>query len=53
MKITIRLVHNGLKTDRFLKLRNLNVYYTLPQKWSKKMKMDKCRILCKSTECVR
>ena len=37
-----------IEDGSFLKLRNLNVYYTLPQKWSKKMKMDKCRIYAKA-----
>lgn len=32
----------------FLKLRNLNVHYTLPQKWSKKMKMDKLQVYAKA-----
>lgn len=32
----------------FFKLRNLNVYYTLPQAWSKKMKMDKCQVYAKA-----
>lgn len=37
-----------IEDGSFLKLRNLNVYYTLPQKWSEKMKMDKCRIYVKA-----
>ena len=37
-----------IEDGSFLKLRNLNVHYTLPQKWSNKMKMDKCRIYVKA-----
>ncbi len=33
-----------IENGAFLKLRNLNIYYTLPQKWSDAMKMDKCQI---------
>lgn len=37
-----------IEDGSFLKLRNLNVHYTLPQKWSNKMRMDKCRIYIKA-----
>lgn len=37
-----------IEDGSFFKLRNLNVYYTLPQKWSEKMKMDKCQIYAKA-----
>lgn len=37
-----------IEDGSFLKLRNLNVHYTLPQKWSKKIKMDKCQIYAKA-----
>ena len=33
-----------LKNGSYFKLRNLNVYYNLPQKWANAMKMDKCQI---------
>ena len=33
-----------LENGAFLKLRNLNIYYTLPKKWSDAMKMDKCQV---------
>ena len=29
-------------------MRNLNVHYTLPQKWSEKLKMDKCQIYARA-----
>ena len=37
-----------IEDGSFLKLRNLNVYYTLPQKWSEKMKMDKFTIYARA-----
>ncbi|GAE82230.1 SusC/RagA family TonB-linked outer membrane protein [Bacteroides reticulotermitis] len=37
-----------MEDGSFLKLRNLNVHYTLPQKWSKKMKMDKLQVYAKA-----
>lgn len=37
-----------IEDGSFFKLRNLNVYYNLPQAWSKKMKMDKCQIYAKA-----
>lgn len=37
-----------IEDGSFFKLRNLNVYYTLPKKWSEKMKMDKCQIYAKA-----
>lgn len=37
-----------IEDGSFFKLRNLNVYYNLPQAWTKKMKMDKCRIYAKA-----
>lgn len=33
-----------MEDGSFFKLRNLNIYYTLPEKWTKKMKMDKFQI---------
>lgn len=33
-----------LADGSYFKLRNLNIYYNLPQKWTKPMKMDKCQI---------
>lgn len=36
-----------LKNGAFLKLRNLNIYYNLPQKWSNAMKMDNFQIFCR------
>ena len=33
-----------LENGAYFKLRNLNVYYNLPQKWAKAMKMDKCQV---------
>lgn len=33
-----------IEDGSFLKLRNLNVYYNLPQKWVKKIKLDKLQI---------
>ncbi|WP_026314740.1 SusC/RagA family TonB-linked outer membrane protein [Bacteroides gallinarum] len=37
-----------IEDGSFFKLRNLNVYYNLPQKWVKKMKMDKFQIYAKA-----
>lgn len=37
-----------IEDGSFFKLRNLNVYYTLPQKWSEKMKMDKFTIYARA-----
>ena len=37
-----------IEDGSFFKLRNLNVYYTLPQKWSEKMKMDKFQIYARA-----
>ena len=37
-----------IEDGSFLKLRNLNVHYTLPQKWSEKMKMDKFTIYARA-----
>lgn len=37
-----------IEDGSFFKLRNLNVYYTLPQKWSEKLKMDKCQIYARA-----
>ncbi|WP_320969383.1 SusC/RagA family TonB-linked outer membrane protein [Bacteroides nordii] len=37
-----------IEDGSFFKLRNLNVHYTLPQKWSEKMKMDKLQIYAKA-----
>lgn len=28
----------------FFKLRNLNIYYTLPERWTKSIKMERCRL---------
>lgn len=33
-----------LTNGAYFKLRNLNVYYNLPQKWANAMKMDKCQV---------
>lgn len=33
-----------LEDGSYFKLRNLNVYYNLPQKWVSAMKMDKCQV---------
>lgn len=33
-----------LENGAFFKLRNLNIYYTLPSKWTNKIKLDKCQI---------
>lgn len=33
-----------LADGSYFKLRNLNFYYNLPQKWTKAMKMDKCQV---------
>lgn len=37
-----------IEDGSFLKLRNLNVYYNLPQKWVKKIKLDKLQIYAKA-----
>lgn len=37
-----------IEDGSFFKLRNLNVYYNLPQSWVKKMKMDKCQVYVKA-----
>lgn len=37
-----------IEDGSFFKLRNLTVHYTLPEAWSKKMKMDKCQIYAKA-----
>lgn len=37
-----------IEDGSFFKLRNLNVYYNLPQKWVRKMKMDKLQIYAKA-----
>lgn len=33
-----------LENGSFFKLRNLNIYYTLPKKWTNKIKMDQCQV---------
>ncbi len=33
-----------LADGSYFKLRNLNIYYNLPQKWVKSMKMEKCQV---------
>lgn len=33
-----------LEDGSYFKLRNLNIYYNLPQKWVSAMKMDKCQV---------
>lgn len=33
-----------LENGSYFKLRNLNIYYNLPDKWAKAMKMDKCQV---------
>lgn len=33
-----------LANGAYFKLRNLNVYYNLPRKWTKAMKLDKCQV---------
>lgn len=33
-----------LENGAYFKLRNLNIYYNLPEKWTKEMKMDKCQV---------
>lgn len=33
-----------LEDGSYFKLRNLNIYYNLPQKWVNAMKMDKCQV---------
>ena len=33
-----------LVNGAYFKLRNLNIYYNLPQKWANAMKMDKCQV---------
>lgn len=33
-----------LKDGSFFKLRNMNIYYTLPQKWVNGMKINKCQV---------
>lgn len=33
-----------LENGTFFKLRNLNIYYTLPKKWTDKIKMDQCQV---------
>ena len=37
-----------LKDGSFLKLRNVNLYYTFPEKWSNKMRLDKLQIYAKA-----
>lgn len=39
-----------LENGSFLKLRNLNVYYTFPQKWTKKIRMDQLQIYVRAQE---
>ena len=33
-----------LANGSYFKLRNLNIYYNLPQKWVKSMRMEKCQV---------
>ena len=33
-----------MEDGSFFKMRNLNLYYNLPEKWVRKVKMDKCQI---------
>jgi len=33
-----------LENGAFFKLRNLNIYYNLPKKWTSKVKMDQCQV---------
>ena len=33
-----------IEDGAFFKMRNLNIYYNLPQKWIQKVKMDKCQV---------
>lgn len=33
-----------LEDGSFFKMRNLNIYYSLPDRWVKKIKMDKCKV---------
>lgn len=39
-----------LENGSFFKLRNLNVYYTFPEKWASKMKMDKCQLYVRAQD---
>ncbi len=37
-----------LENGSYLKLRNLNIYYTLPSEWTRKVKMEKVRIYARA-----
>lgn len=37
-----------LEDGAYLKLRNLNIYYNLPQQWTKKIKMEECRLFARA-----
>lgn len=37
-----------LVNGAYLKLRNLNVYYNLPQHWIKKIKLEKCQVFARA-----
>lgn len=39
-----------LEDGSFLKLRNLNVYYTFPQKWTNKLRMDQLQVYVRAQD---
>jgi len=39
-----------LENGSFLKLRNLNVYYTFPQRWTSKLRMDKLQVYVRAQD---
>ena len=39
-----------LENGSFLKLRNLNIYYTFPQKWTERLQMDKLQIYVRAQD---
>lgn len=39
-----------LENGSFFKLRNLNVYYTFPEKWTNKIKMEKCQLYVRAQD---
>lgn len=39
-----------IEDGSFLKLRNLNVYYTFPQKWTKKVRMDQLQVYVRAQD---
>ena len=39
-----------LENGSFFKLRNLNVYYNFPQKWSEKLRMDKLQVYVRAQD---